>query len=804
VNKAVVLLLTIALIIGSYVESAAASKKWSEQKTNFGYNLVTNNGGTALGYSPESGVKLLFIDGFAFKDLNRNGKLDIYEDWRLTPEERARDLASQLSIDQISGLMLYSAHQFKLEDKVTDKQKKFLKEDGVRSVLNADDQASIETTVKWNNSMQAYVEALDFGIPVNTSSDPRSTATTPDGVYIKGTGGGISKWPSNLGIAATFDPGIAKKFGKIYATEFRMLGISTGLSPQIDLATDPRWGRDSGTFGEDPALSRDLAKATIEGIQSTYDSTGKDLGWGKNSINAMMKHWPGDGVGEGGREAHSQTGKYAVYPGENFQAQLIPFVDGGLKLDSKTRVSSAIMSSYSIAWSNNGALGDKVGSAFSNFKITELLRKKYGYDGVICTDWCVTNSRNMPPISTAWGLEDGYTVEERHYKAIMAGVDQFGGNNDKKPIIAAYNIGVKEHDEEYMKNRFKASAVRLLRNIFQLGLFENPYVAIDKALATVGNSEYMAEGYNAQLKSIVMLKNKNSVISAKNAKLAKPTVYIPMIFRPVIENKVFNVYSPANWSLPVNINVAQKYFNVITDTVSPSLSGKDKDGNPMATEKDIIRLAKEEIQKCDYVMPVIDSPRNSGNLFDGYGYNKEDGYIPISLQYGEYIANSGNVRKQSIAANEGENRSYFGKKSKMVNALDLDGVLYGADAAKETNIPVITIIRANNPMVFSEFEAKVDGIIIGFGVSDQAYFDILTGKAEPSGLLPMQMPLSMDEVEKQYEDVPRDLKCYTDSEDHIYDFAYGLNWSGIIKDSRYKKYNVPVLKTPTPIEENNQ
>lgn len=803
-NKKLISLLTMAVFISSLSGSISvkaatsgtdeSSKKWNEQKTSYGY-YVTNKGGKALGYSADSGVKLLFDKGFAFKDLNKNRKLDNYEDWRLNDEERAKDLASKLSVDQIAGLMLYSPHQWEVGEKLSDELKGYVKDSGVRAVLNAADQASVKDTVKWSNALQAYAEAIDFGIPVNVSSDPRSTAKA-DGVYVKGTEGGISRWPSNLGIAATFSEDTARRFGKVSSTEFRMLGINTALAPQVDLATDPRWTRFNGTFGEDPALSRDLTKALIEGMQSAYDGQGKDLGWGENSVNAMIKHWPGDGVGESGRESHTQTGKYAVYPGNQFETQLIPFVDGGLKLDSKTGCSSSVMSSYSIAWSNDGSLGEKVGSAYSKYKITQLLRDKYGYDGVICTDWFVTSNMNEP-FGTPWGMEDK-SIEERHYKALMAGVDQFGGDSEKEPVIAAYNMGVKEHGEKFMRNRFETSAVRLLKNIFHIGLFENPYVDMDAAVKTVGNAEYMNEGFNAQVKSVVMLKNQNNVISPKNALASKPTVYIPMVFTPVVEPSFPGVeYSPAKWSLPVNKDCALKYFNVVTDTISPKLSGKDKDGNPMLTEKDIIRLSKEEIRKCDYVLPVINSPRNAGTQFIGYGYNKQDGYIPISLQYGKYTADSSSVRKQSIAGNAGENRSYFGKTAKIENSVDLESLLYGANAVKGTNIPVIAIVRADNPMVFSEVEPNVDGILMGFGVSDQAYYEIITGKAEPSGLLPMQMPLNMDEVEKQCEDVPRDMSCYKDSQGNRYDFAFGLNWSGVIKDNRTKKYDVQALKKPT-------
>lgn len=780
-------------IMGGQVQAAPA-QDYSISETADGYLLVDNRGGAELGLMPDSGVELLTVDGKAFKDMNRNGRLDPYEDWRLTPQKRAEDLAKQLSTEDIAGLMLYSMHQRNLQPELNEEQMRMLREDHVRTVLNADSTATNEVTAKWNNALQGYAESLPFAIPANTSSDPRSDARG-NGVYLKDVTGGVSRWPSNLGIAATFDPAIAEQFGRVSSKEYRLLGIGTGLSPQIDLATDPRWTRYYGTFGEDPALSRDMARANIDGMQSTFEN-GKDEGWGRYSVNAMMKHWPGDGIGEGGREAHSKYGKYAVYPGGQFGTQLIPFVEGGLKLNGKTKEPSAVMASYSIAWSDDGSLGEKVGSAFSEFKIG-LLWDTYHYDGVICTDWCVTH--DIPKalgqgISTAWGVEND-TVVERHYKALMAGVDQFGGNSDKQPVLDAYEMGVKEHGKAYMDQRFQTSAVRLLRNIFQLGLFENPYLDVAETVREVGNPQDKAAGYEAQLKSIVMLKNKGNVIHEAEADGAKPVVYVPMVFRPVVENKTFHSYAPANWSLPVDLAVASEYFTVITDTVGP-LTATDRDGKPMASIDDIQRLAPAEVAKADMVLAVIDNPTNAGNQFDGLGCDEEGNFIPLSLQYGEYVADSAAVRRQSIAHDEGENRSYYGRTARIINATDLDSVKYGKLCAEQSgkDMPVITMVHALKPMIFSEVEPISDAIIVGYGVSDGAYFDILTGKFEPQGLLLMQQPRDMVTVEAQQEDVPRDMICYTDSEGHTYDFAYGLDWHGVISDARTAKYKVPALK----------
>ena len=757
-------------------------------QTADGWYKVENAGGPTLGYSADSGVKILNVGGKFFKDLNRNGKLDKFEDWRLSPQKRAEDLAKQISIDQIAGLMLYSAHQRDLKPELNDEQKKMLGEDNVRTVLNAAPTASVEVTAKWNNALQAYAESLPFGIPANTSSDPRNDARG-NGVYLKTVEDNVSRWPNHLGLAATFDPEISRSFAETYAKEYRLLGIGTGLSPQIDLGTEPRWPRYYGTFGEDPQLSHDMSAAAIAGAQNT---PGAANGWGKFSINAMMKHFPGDGVGEGGREAHSKYGKFAVYPGKALGTQLIPF-EGAMQNGGKAGMPSAVMMSYSIAWTDDGSYGDKVGSAYSKYKI-DLLRNKYKFDGVICTDWCVTWDASRY-LSMAWGVEN-LTENERHYKALMAGVDQFGGNQDKKPVLAAYEMGVKEHGKSFMDKRFRESAVRLLRNIFQLGLFENPYLDVAESVREVGNAEDLAKGFNAQLKSVVMLKNNGNFIRANNFSGKKPTVYIPMIYRPVIEVKAFKSYTPAQWTLPIDPNVAAKYFNVITDKVKAP-SDKDRDGKPMATVNDIERLSPTEVAKADFIVPIIDNPTNVGNQFDGF-YDKENNqYVPLSLQYKPYTANSAAVRKNSIAHEDGEDRSYFGKTARIVNATDFDSVNYAktcAMMATNKNIPVVTLIHALSPMIFSEIEPLSDVLLVGYGVSDAAYLDIVTGKFQPQGLLPMQQPRDMITVEEQFEDVPRDMIPYTDSVGNTYDFAFGMNWNGVISDSRTAKYKVPAIR----------
>ena len=760
--------------IASLLLGYGCSPKWSEADKG-AFKLITNEGGQALGYSPASGVKILTVDRLAFKDLNKNGKLDLYEDWRLPVDERAKDLASKMSVEQIAGLMLYSGHQaipaagggpfggtynsksFKESgakpSDLTDQQKKFLTDDNLRHVLITSVE-SPATAAQWNNNAQALVEGIGFGIPANNSSDPRH-GSDAYAEFNAGAGGKISMWPGSVGIAASFDPQLMKQFGTIASEEYRALGIATALSPQIDLGTEPRWSRFDGTMGEDPNLAVDMARAYVDGFQTSTGANEISGGWGYKSVNAMVKHWPGGGPEEGGRDAHFGYGAYAVYPGKNIQDHLKPFTEGAFKLEGKTGMASAVMPYYTISFNQDTVNKENVGNSYNKFLITGLLRGKYGYDGVVCTDWMITkDTKNVFVFQgKCWGVEK-LTEAERHYKAIEAGVDQFGGNNEMGPVIEAYKMGIKEHSEEFMRKRFEQSAVRLLRNIFRVGLFENAYLDAAETEKTVGNPEFMKAGYNAQLRSVVMLKNHEKTLPLK--KQAK--VYIPKKYIPGGKNW-FGVETKESWVDAVNPEVAKKYYQIV-----------------------------QKPEEADFALVCIDSPKG------GVGYSEDDtkkngnGYVPISLQYSPYKAEF--ARETSIAGGSPfesfTNRSYKGKTVTAANLQDMKTV--NETKAKMGKKPVVVIVKVSNPMVFSEIERSADAILVQMGVQSQAFLDVISGNFEPSALLPFQMPADMKTVEEQKEDVPRDMKCYVDSDGNTYDFAFGLNWGGVINDSRVTKY----------------
>lgn len=780
--------------------------KWAESLTPDGWTMVTNEGGATLGYSKSSGLQLIQVDRYAFKDLNRNNMLDQFEDWRVDFKTRAADMVKEIPIDQMMGMKMNpfgigSVNADALDDDIRNRL-----EIGYRQLRAPGANTTGKVKASWNNMVQEYIESLDsiVCIPAVWIADPRS--------------GDVSEWPGNLAMAATFDPEVGAEYGRLMSKEWRAMGISMQVATQMDLATEPRWKRISGTFGEDPALSMDMARAIINGWQSTYDTAGNDLGWGEHSVNNQMKHWPGDGAAEGGRESHTRDGAYNVFPGGQFFTHLLPFV-ACLDLPGKTETVTAAMTNFSVGIEADGSpVGkERVASSYSKYKINTLLREKYGWDGYILTDFGIITGKNF-------GVED-LTPAECMLAILEAGCDAFGGEGragqaDIDLALEAYKLGVKKHGEEAMNEIMRRSTERILRTHFNIGIVENPYLSIEKAETVPNNAEHNALGYQAMLRSVVMLKNSGGIIRQAPAGGEKKTVYIPRMFQAATTGRQA---TPATANPVINPETAGEYFNVVTDGLAEKLTGPaDEKGNRTPSPKDIIRASAAEIAKCDFALVRISSPQNGNPTYMGFGGIATDGskytYLPISLQYRPYTANSEFVRLESIGGDmtevtetspdgygdtktlKKENRSYFGKTAIIRNESDLDLLLKTASVADK----VIVALNVSNPMVFSEFESEVDAILVGFGgdrsafLPDKAFLEIIAGRVEPAGLLPLQMPADMERVEAQFEDVPRDMKCHADSDGNTYDFAFGLNWSGVIKDGRTAKYDVPPVKGGAP------
>ena len=439
----------------------------------------------------------LTINGQSFRDLNKNGSLDVYEDHRQEMEKRIDDLIGQMNLEEKAGLMFITMIGMNSDGSLSEtvdfmepftmmlESNSSLVANKKMNHFNLIQATSAEAMIAWNNNIQKLAERTRLGIPVTIASDPRHSAHENAGASIPTPF--FSKWPSPLGFASIGDSTIMREFGDIARQEYTALGIRLALSPMADLATEPRWGRVNGTFGEDAELSAKLSEAYILGFQG--DSINE------NSVACMTKHFSGGGPQKDGEDAHFPYGAEQVYPGDNFDYHLIPFEKG--VFPAKT---AQIMPYYGLPV---GQTSEEVAFGYNKEIITDLLRDKYGFDGVVCTDWGLVSDSWAKP-AAAHGVEHLSEVQ-RAGKILNAGCDMFGGEANPEWIIDLVNEGTISDE------RLNISIRRILRDKFRLGLFDNPYLDLNNK-DIFDNEEFNRKGEKAQRKSLVLLKNQNQIL----------------------------------------------------------------------------------------------------------------------------------------------------------------------------------------------------------------------------------------------------------------------------------------------------
>lgn len=477
----VIVLLLIVVVVGTVIRvSTSYSKAFKEAQALAG---------------PE--VQTITIDGRSFRDLNKNGRLDVYEDVTRPAEDRVSDLLAQMTLEEKAGVMFFSMIAMKKDGSISEgpslsdpfsilmqgtSELLFTKHINYVNILAG---TGTREMAIWYNNLQRLAERTRLGIPVTVGTDPRNHFS--DNPLASAIAGDMSLFPEPLGLAAIGDSLTVAQFADIARREYLALGLRVALHPQVDLATEPRWGRMNYTFGEDAELSSKLGYAYIRGFQGDSLDAG--------SVACMTKHFSGGGPQREGIDPHFKVQKGQVYPGNNFNYHLLPF-EAAFRAGT-----AAIMPYYGVPV---GQTGEDVGFAFNRDVITGLLREKYQFDGIVCTDWGVISdwklfgSVIMP--ARAWGMENA-TPEERVEKVLNAGCDQFGGEYVPELIVELVREG------KISEARIDTSVRRLLRLKFRQGLFDNPFVDVEKAVQLVGNPDFRAAGELAQKRSLVLLKN---------------------------------------------------------------------------------------------------------------------------------------------------------------------------------------------------------------------------------------------------------------------------------------------------------
>jgi len=612
-------------------------------------------------------VKTIIADGFSFRDLNKNGKLDTYEDIRSNKEERVNDLLSQMTLEEKAGMMFVPIISMRKDGSISEKPSLSdvfsLMTPGTSFMLFGKNINHFNILIgtgkkemaQWYNSLQKLAEHSRLGIPVTIASDPRNhySSNPLAGIFA----GNFSLWPEPLGLAAIGDSALTARFGDIARQEYLAVGIRLALHPMADLATEPRWGRINGTFGEDAQLSATLTYAYIKGFQG--DSLGS------TSVACMTKHFSGGGPQKEGLDPHFPYAKGQVYPGNNFNYHLIPF-EAAFKAGT-----AEIMPYYGIPMDQTS---ENVGFGFNKDIITGLLRNHYHFEGVVCTDWGLLTDVKVLGFmllpARARGMENA-TVEERMLKVIDAGVDQFGGESIPEMLVRLVKEG------KISETRLDSSVRRLLRAKFTLGLFDNPYVDVAMAEKVVGNPEFVAAGELAQRKSIVLLKNDSSSQGKALPLKAGLKIYV----------------------MNIDPNVAARYGTVVE--------------KPEEADVAILRLKTP-------TQPL----KGSGIMGRLFGMGDLD----------------------------------FKDKEK-------DEIL-----ALIQKVPSIVDIYMDRPAVIPEIAAASKGLLVNFGANDDALLDVVFGKFNPIGKLPLELASSMEAVRNQKEDLPYD------SEKPLFPFGFGLNY----------------------------
>ena len=457
-------------------------------------------------------------DGLRFRDLNRSGALDPYEDWRLTPEARARDLAGRMTLEEKAGTMMHGTARGVGPMAVagvgtsydTAANRALIDGAKVTSMITRLGGMSASLAAQ-NNTLQEIAERTRLGVPVTISTDPRHHFQYVLGASV--TEGQFSQWPEPLGFAALGDAALTKRFGDVARQEYRAVGIHMALSPQADLATEPRWSRINGTFGEDADLAGRMVGAYVAGFQ--HGAHGAD----SVGVQTVVKHWVGYGAAKDGFDSHSYYGRFATFPGRNFEYHVRPF------LPALAAGVAGVMPTYSIlegaTW--EGKPIEQVGAGYNRQLLTDLLRGRYGFRGLVLTDWAITNDCNdrcragapngqrpsFADVGMPWGVED-QSMRARFVQAVKAGVDQFGGTERADMLIEAVRAG------ELTEARLDSSVQRVLAGKFALGLFEDPYVEPSDAARRVGTSAFRAEGLDAQRRALVLLENQGGILPLRS------------------------------------------------------------------------------------------------------------------------------------------------------------------------------------------------------------------------------------------------------------------------------------------------
>ncbi|MHA6670370.1 glycoside hydrolase family 3 protein [Homoserinimonas sp. A447] len=669
---AAVVAVPLSIIVAATTAVAAPPRVDAGDRANASSRSSGSNNASTI----ESRVKpIITVNGKKFRDLNASGALDPYEDWRLSGADRAADLVSRMTMEEKAGIMQITSLRADATDLIQDRN--------IHHLILRDNLTAFEIADR-ANGLQEVSEGTRLGIPLVFTSNPRNHVNPDLEFGISEAAGQFSTWPGTLGLAATDDVELIEEFAEIAAAEWRAAGIHKLYGYQIETATEPRWRRINGTFGESPDLNAAIATALVRGFQ------GEELS--NESVAQTVKHFPGDGAVLRGLDPHNEAGQWAVYPtpGSLESYQLPPFqaaIDAGASsVMSYYNVPSNALSADQLSaddWYTPDQQFEEVAAAYNEAIITDLLREEMGFTGYVNSDSGILTNR-------AWGVAD-LTTPERFAKAIEAGTSLFSDNNDPSGLIEAVNTGLLQEEQ------LDPSVTMLVTEMFALGLFEDPYVDPAAAQRVADSVKSQLAADKAHRESIVLMRNDQELLPLTNSELKETKLFVEVI---------------------TGEDAAEQ-----TTALKAMISEED----PAVT---VVNTPEEATAAFVWVRPSV------------YEYPDDS---TVEIQLGE------------------------------LTEVDVERV-----KLIEATVPTVLAVNFGNPWVINEIEPGAAAVVGTFNVKAEALLDVIRGRFNPTGKLPMSIPASQAAVEQNASDVPGYAESfdytYTNAVGDDYGFGFGLSY----------------------------
>jgi beta-glucosidase len=680
---------------------------------------------------------VITVDGLRFKDLNADGSLEPYEDWRLSADERVKDLVARMTLAEKAGVMLIDTLNAGCEGNLpaaaadyvqTQQMNHFIFRNTVTSAAECTSQAgrngqpvTPRQAAAFTNAVQEVSERTRLGVPALFKSNPRNHLDPDPRTGINESSGAFSAFPKEPGIAAatlgTGNMSPVEDLARVVGSEWRSIGLRGMYGYMADLSTEPRWFRIHETFSEDADLNARIIRALVEHLQGGRLNP-------QSPVALTVKHFPGGGPQEGGLDPHYTFGKTQVYPGGYFGYHLRPFaaaIDAGV---------SAVMPYYGvpIGVTHDGVRYDEIGMAFSKQIVTDLLRRRLGFNGYVNSDTGVVDSR-------AWGLE-ATSVPERVAAAINGGTDMLSGFHSNKTITDL--VPARLVAEE----RISEAAARILKEQFLLGLFENPYVDVDRAADTVGRPEFRDRALEVQRQSVVLLQN-----LTRDQRTTLP-------LQPGAKLYIAGALQKTN--------VEQYGFKVTDGNHAPDQP------RPSATQCDaaLIGITALVSQSVTSGYRSNDAATGANAAFvnpitgKAYGANDPAG-LDNSLIFGGTLPWEANALSFSAMASS---RSWQLRPS----LADIQATM--RDVGPNNTVLAIYF---RQPFVLDDASGlkSAGAILAHFSVSDIALLDVVSGRFHPQGKLPFALANSIEAIVDNQPDVPG-----YPAKDTLYPFGFGLRY----------------------------